>query len=138
MIQSHHIHLETKQGTGIFEVTREVEKAVSDSMIAEGTCTIFAVGSTCAIATLEFESGLIEDMTQALERLFPQHMTYEHERRWHDGNGHSHIRASFLGQSLVVPITGGRLVLGTWQQVVFIELDNKPRTRAVVVQVMGE
>ncbi|KAF5417156.1 MAG: hypothetical protein C5S38_02095 [Candidatus Methanophagaceae archaeon] len=94
-------------------------------------------GATSAITTLEYEPGLVHDLPDALERLFPKGIGYEHEYRWHDGNGHSHVRAAFLGPSLTVPFRDKRLMLGTWQQVVFIELDNKRRSRRIILQIMG-
>lgn len=138
MIKTRHIELETNRGMGVSDITDDVGRIVSECKVKEGICTIFAIGSTCAITTIEFEPGLVSDMENAMERLFPENMTYEHEKRWHDGNGHSHLRASFLGQSFVVPVMGGKPILGTWQQIVFIELDNKPRTRTVMVQGVGD
>jgi secondary thiamine-phosphate synthase enzyme len=122
----------------IRDLTMEVDAKIGGSGIQNGTVTIFVPGSTAAITTIEYEPGLLEDIPDALERLFPKNMEYGHEMRWHDGNGHSHVRAAFLGPSLTVPITGGRMSLGTWQQVVFVELDNKARDRRVILQIMGE
>jgi len=99
---------------------------------------VFVPGSTGALTTIEYEPGLIHDFPAALERIVPRNIRYEHERRWHDGNGHSHVRASILGPSLTVPFTNGKLALGTWQQIVFVELDVRPRTRELVVQIVGE
>ncbi|GIV07337.1 MAG: hypothetical protein KatS3mg017_0539 [Fimbriimonadales bacterium] len=103
-----------------------------------GIATVFVVGSTAALTTIEFEPGLVQDMHTALERIAPRNAPYAHEARWHDDNGHSHIRASLLGASLTVPIVGGRMTLGAWQQIVLIDFDTRPRTRTVHVQVMGE
>jgi len=99
---------------------------------------VFVVGSTAAVTTVEHEPGLVSDMHDAMDRLYPRDVDYEHHQRWGDGNGHSHIRASFVGPSLTVPIVDGDLKLGTWQQIVFMEFDNKPRSRELSVQVLGE
>ena len=133
------IRLETRGGAEAFDITNEVKAAIAKSGVRDGLACIFTPSSTSAIVTNEFEPGLMrEDIPKALERLFPSGAEYGHERRWHDGNGHSHVRATFLGPSLIVPVIEGRPALGTWQQVVFLELDNKPRSRDVLVQVMGE
>jgi secondary thiamine-phosphate synthase enzyme len=99
---------------------------------------VFNPGSTGAITTIEYEPGLVADLPAALERLFPKGMEYRHDETWHDGNGHSHVRASMMGPGLTVPIVDGRLTLGTWQQIVFVELDNKPHHRRIVVQMVGD
>ena len=133
------LRLATKTGPQALEITREVTAAVAKSGIRDGLACIFTPSSTSAILTNEFEPGLMEeDIPAALERLFPEGLEYGHEKRWGDGNGHSHVRATFLGPSLTVPVVQGRLALGTWQQVMFLELDNKPRRREVLVQVVGE
>lgn len=121
------------------DITSRVEKVVSDSRVRNGLVCVFTASSTSAVIINEFEPGLMEeDIPKALERLFPETIAYGHERRWHDGNGHSHVRAAFLGPSQTVPIVDGRAALGTWQQIAFVELDNKPRRREVIVQVLGE
>ena len=131
----------TKGEVHVVDLTEEVRRRVRASGVQEGLACVFVAGSTAAITTLEFEPGLAEeDLPQALERLFPRHgqgLDYGHERAWHDGNGHSHVRAAFLGPSLTVPVSDGAPVLGTWQQVVLVELDTKPRERRVVVQIVG-
>ncbi len=133
------IRIETKPGVQAIDLTERVEAAVGKSRVWDGLVCIFTPSSTSAIVTNEFEPGLMtEDIPNALERLFPQSMEYGHERRWHDGNGHSHVRATFLGPSLTFPVIDGRAALGTWQQIAFLELDNKPRHRDVIVQVVGD
>lgn len=133
------IRLETKPGVQAIDITNRVAMAIADSGIRDGLACVFTPSSTSAIVTNEFEPGLMEeDIPKALDRLFPTEIEYGHERRWHDGNGHSHVRATFLGPSLTLPIVSGRAALGTWQQVVFLELDNKPRHREVIVQVVGD
>lgn len=131
--------LETRGGAEAIDVTSRVEHILKAAAIQDGLACVFTPSSTSAILTNEFEPGLMEeDIPKALERLFPEGLAYGHERRWHDGNGHSHVRATFLGPSLTIPVVDGRPALGTWQQVVFLELDNKPRRREVIVQVVGE
>jgi secondary thiamine-phosphate synthase enzyme len=119
------------------DITSEVREIVEKSRVKQGIACVFVVGSTAAVTTVEHEPGLVKDMKDAMERLFPKGIDYDHHQRWGDGNGHSHVRASFVGPSLTVPIQGGDLVLGTWQQIVFMEFDNKPRSREVLVQVVG-
>ena len=133
------IPLDTGPGVQTIDITEPVDRAIRQSGVADGLACIYTPSSTSALITNEFEPGLMkEDIPAALERLFPEGLEYGHERRWRDGNGHSHVRATFLGPSLTVPVTDGRAALGTWQQIVFVELDNKPRRREVVVQIVGE
>lgn len=123
---------------GIYDMTSQVADALKAAKIKDGIVLVFVPGSTGAVTTIEFEPGLLEDLPDALDRLFPKGIKYGHDRTWHDGNGHSHVRAAFIGPSLSVPVTAGRLELGTWQQIVFIEMDVRPRSRGLVVKVMGE
>jgi len=132
------ITLKTSARDEIVDITSNVQDIVSKAKVREGLVCVFVVGSTAAVTTVEHEPGLVADMQGAMERLYPKGTDYEHHRRWGDGNGHSHIRASFVGPSLTVPILDGQVVLGTWQQIVFMEFDNKPRSREVIVQVVGE
>jgi len=120
------------------DITAQVAEAVTRSGIRTGTAHVFNVGSTAAIGTIEFEPGLQRDLPEILDRLMPPSREYGHEQTWHDGNGHSHLQATVLGPSLTVPVDGGRLVLGTWQQIFHLECDVKPRRREVVVTVQGE
>ncbi len=121
----------------ILDLTSLIEEKLNDSGLKEGLVLVFVPGSTGAVTTMEYEPGLKKDIPIALERLFPKSMKYYHEDTWHDGNGHSHVRASFLGPDLIIPFKDG-LLLGTWQQPVFIELDNKPRQRKIIIQIWGE
>ncbi|UCE91114.1 MAG: YjbQ family protein [Methanobacteriota archaeon] len=132
------IRVSTKAKDEILDITGEVQRVVSDSGLRNGLACVFVAGSTAAVTTVEHEPGLVADLQRAMERLFPRGMNYEHHRRWGDGNGHSHVRASYIGPSLTVPVVDGGLQLGTWQQIVFMELDNKPRTREILVQVVGD
>lgn len=124
-------------GTDIFDITDDVQSAVSGSGMDAGVATVFVPGSTGAVTTVEYEPGLVHDITAFFDRIIPRDMDYGHERMWHDGNGHSHVRASLLGPSLSVPFIDGALTLGTWQQIILIDFDNKARTRKVIVQVVG-
>lgn len=121
----------------IVNITSEVAQAVSDSGLAAGTATVFVPGATGAITCLEYEPGVVADFRDAIERLAPRDMAYEHNRLQADGNGHGHVRAGFLGPSLVVPFSRGELILGVWQQIVLVNCDNRARSRRLVVQVMG-
>ena len=124
--------------TGIIDITPQVAEQVADVGINNGTATLFVAGSTAGITTIEFEPGLLSDFKDMWARNVPQNIAYDHDRRWGDGNGHSHVRASFLGASLVVPFNDKRLTLGTWQQIVLVDFDNRPRSRQIIVQIMGE
>jgi secondary thiamine-phosphate synthase enzyme len=132
------LHLETKGEPDIIDITEEVKKHVHQSEIKSGLVTIFCIGSTGAVTTIEYEPGLLEDLPAALERFAPKDAIYQHHLRWQDGNGHSHVRAAVIGPSLSIPIIGGNLPLGTWQQIVFLELDVRPRQRKLIVQITGE
>jgi secondary thiamine-phosphate synthase enzyme len=123
----------------VIDITDEVRQVVAAGRLVSGVATVFVVGSTAAITTMEYEPGLAMDFPQMLERVAPKSsVEYEHQRRWHDGNGHSHVKASLVGPSLSIPFVDGELVLGEWQQVVLVEFDIRPRSRKVVVQLMGE
>jgi secondary thiamine-phosphate synthase enzyme len=130
--------LRTSAKDEIIDLTGNVQDIVSKSGIDNGLACIFVAGSTAAVTTVEFEPGLVKDLKEAMDRLYPRGIDYEHHRRWGDGNGHSHVRAALVGPSLTVPIVDGRLLLGTWQQIVFLEFDNKPRSREVAVQIVGD
>jgi len=123
--------------TDIIDITPEVENAVRSSGIKDGNLLLFISGSTAALTTIEYESGVVNDLKRAIERIAPHTMEYEHDRRWGDGNGYSHVRAALLGASLHVPIKDSRMLLGTWQQIVLLDFDNRPRKRDVQIQVMG-
>ena len=132
------IELETKGENDMIDLTDEVQRVVKESGIKEGIACIFVPGSTGAITTIEYEPGLMKDMPRALERIAPKNEYYHHHETWHDYNGHSHVRASIIGSSLTVPITDGKIVHGTWQQIVFIEMDVRSRHRRILVKVLGE
>lgn len=132
------IRLERTTELQMIDITREVAAAVSRSGLRDGIVVVFNVGSTGALTTIEFEPGLQQDFPAMLERVAPRDIAYQHDLTWHDGNGHSHTRASLLGPDITVPFAGGALRIGTWQQIVFIELDNKPHNRQLAVQIIGE
>jgi secondary thiamine-phosphate synthase enzyme len=136
-LQTFFLEVSTTQGTDILDLTRSVQEHVRASGIADGVLTLFIAGSTAALTTIEYESGVLNDLRAAIERLFPRGLDYEHDRRWGDGNGYSHVRAAFLKPSLSLPIESGHVVLGTWQQIVLLDFDNRPRTRSIRGQVMG-
>ncbi len=136
-VKTYEVQLPETRELDILDLTEIVEEKLEESGLQEGFVLLFLPGSTGALTTMEYEPGLKKDVPEALERLFPRNIYYHHEETWHDGNGHSHVRASFLGPDLVIPFKNGRLLLGTWQQPVFIELDNKPRRRKLIIQVWG-
>ena len=126
------------EGNGhIVDITAKVATAVEGCELDSGTATVFVTGSTAGVTTIEYEPGLVHDLTAAFERLYPQAFPYRHHETWGDDNGHSHVRASMLGPSLVVPFVEGRLLLGTWQQVILVDFDTRPRSRDFVVQIVG-
>ena len=138
MVVTEKISLESKGNCDIIDITPEVQQQLAETGISDGTVTLFISGSTAGLTTIEFEPGLIADFKEMWERNVPRDLTYEHNRAWGDGNGHSHVRASLLGASLVVPFSDKRLALGTWQQIVVVDFDNRARSRQIVVHVMGE
>jgi secondary thiamine-phosphate synthase enzyme len=131
------LEVQTTAGADILDLTALVQAEVEAAGVTAGLLTLFISGSTAALSTIEYESGVVNDLRAAIERLFPRDLVYEHDRRWGDGNGYSHVRAAFLKPSLGIPIDGGRLLLGTWQQIVLLDFDNRPRQRRITGQVMG-
>jgi len=138
MVLSDNVSLSTKGFGDIQDITSPVAATVGKSKIKNGIVTIFCPGSTGALTTIEYESGVLEDLKKAIERMAPADIPYAHDQRWGDGNGFSHVRAALIGPSLTVPVVQGSLSLGTWQQIVFIDFDNRSRRRNLLVQVMGE
>lgn len=132
------LRLQTKGETDLIDITRMVESSVRDSGISSGIVTVFVPGSTAGVTTIEYESGALMDFQRAVERIVPKNIHYDHDARWGDGNGYSHIRAALLGASLTVPFSSSRLLLGTWQQIVLVDFDNRPRKRELTLQIMGE
>ena len=138
MVVTENITLETKGNGDMRDITAEVAGQVAGTDIKDGTVTIFVPGSTAGITTIEYEPGLISDFAGMWERNVPRNLDYSHDRRWGDGNGYSHVRASLLGPSLVVPFKAKKLLLGTWQQIIVVDFDNRPRRREIILQLMGE
>lgn len=136
-IYSATIQVKTTGNSDIINISPQVEKIVSGRPVLNGLVLLFIAGSTAALTTIEFERGVVEDLRRAIERIAPQNMSYEHDARWGDGNGYAHVRAALLGPSLAVPLKDGNIVLGTWQQIVLCDFDNRPRTREIVVQLQG-
>jgi secondary thiamine-phosphate synthase enzyme len=138
MIFSDTISLKTKGFCDMIDLTDHVDKVLKRSKIGNGLVTVFCPGSTGAVTTIEYESGVLRDLQKAIERIAPSNIPYEHDKRWGDGNGFSHVRAALMKPSLIIPLIEGKLTLGTWQQIVFIDFDNRKRERNLFVHVMGE
>jgi len=138
MVHGEYVTLKTKGFSDIRDITDEVAAIIKRSRVSDGLVNIFAVGSTASVTTIEYEPALVEDMRDQLEKFASSTMHSRHSQTWGDDNGFSHIRATFMGPGLTVPVSGGSAVLGTWQQIVVIDHDNRPRTRKIFVQVMGE
>ena len=128
----------TRGHCDIIDITNKVKDEIERQKIRRGLATLFVSGSTASLTTIEYESGVLKDLKELLEKLIPSDRKYHHDDRWGDDNGYSHLRASLLGPSLQVPIDDGRMLLGTWQQIVLLDFDNRPRTREIVVQIMGD
>lgn len=136
-IKNFKIRVKTEGFCDIHDLTQEGQRRVGDSGVQNGQVTFFVTGSTAGLTTVEYEPGLVKDLEELFERLVPQDKYYHHEEAWHDGNGFSHVRASLLKPFLAIPVVDGKLTLGTWQQVVLIDFDNRPRTRDIILQVIG-
>ena len=132
------INIETNGETDIVDITSKVQKVITISKIKNGIVCIFVPGSTGTITTIEYEPGLMKDLPRALEQIAPKNIHYDHHETWHDDNGRSHVKASIMGPSSTFPIKNAKLIHGTWQQLVFIELDTRPRNRNIIVNVVGE
>jgi len=138
MIHSGSIDLQTKGHADTHDLTERVQAIVDEGRIQTGVATVFTPSATSALTTIEFESGALADLRRALDEIAPVDQEYEHNLRWGDGNGHSHLRAALLGSSLSIPIQEGQLTLGTWQQILFIDFDVRARSRSLVVQIVGD
>jgi secondary thiamine-phosphate synthase enzyme len=138
MIFTDTLSLNTKGFADIIDITDTVTSVLQNSKIGEGLVTVFCTGSTGAVTTIEYEAGVINDLKRAIEKIAPSTIPYEHDKRWEDGNGFSHVRAALMKPSLSIPVIKGKLCLGTWQQIVFIDFDNRARQRSLIVQVIGE
>lgn len=132
------LSLRTQGNADIHDITDQIAHALSNSGLTAGTVTIFCPSSTSALTTIEYEGGALSDLRRLFDEIVPPNREYAHNERWHDGNGHSHIRAALLGPALTIPFVDGQLTLGTWQQVIYVDFDNRPRQRHLVVQLIGE
>ena len=139
MVKTKKLQIKTKGNCDIVNITEQINEAIGNAGIKDGTVTVFNVGSTAGITTTEYEPGLVNhDLETAFEKIAPRGIRYEHEETWHDDNGHSHVRATLLGPSLTVPIVDGQMTLGTWQQIILIDFDTRARTRTVICQIIGD
>jgi secondary thiamine-phosphate synthase enzyme len=138
VIRTETIEVRSEGNADIVDITERVARFVSGSGAKNGSVNVFVTGSTASISTIEHEPNLVKDMKRALERLAPSDGKYEHHETWHDDNGHSHIRATLMGPGITVPFRDGTLLLGTWQQIVLLDFDTRPRKRSIIVQVSGE
>lgn len=132
------LQLNTRGDADIQDITEAVAVLIRDSGLENGTATVFCPSATSALTTIEYESGCISDLRRLFDEIVDPHRDYAHNARWHDGNGHSHVRAALLGPSLTIPFVQERLTLGTWQQIIYVDFDNRPRRRELVVQLIGE
>ena len=138
MVVTERISIRTRGEGDVVDITQDIKGRVQGSGIASGTVTVFISGSTAGVTTIEYEPGAVSDFQSMWDRLVPRNVQYKHDQRWGDGNGYSHVRASTLGPSMVVPFTDRTLLLGTWQQVVIVDFDNRPRSRQIVLQIIGD
>lgn len=137
-VQTYQIQLKTQGEADAHDITEAVANVVTESNLKSGTMTVFCPSATSAVTTIEFEEGCVKDLRRLFDEIANPNRNYAHNNRWRDGNGHSHVRAALLGPSLTIPFVNGRLTLGTWQQIVYLDFDNRPRKRELVVQLIGE
>ena len=137
-VRTYSLSLETRGNADTHNLTEQVAALITSSGLRDGLVTVFCPSSTSGLTTIEYEPGAVSDLKRLFDELIPADREYQHNARWHDGNGHSHIRSSLLGPSLTVPFVQGQLTLGTWQQIIYVDFDNKPRQRELVVQIQGE
>lgn len=138
MVETHYLNIKTHGNTHILNLTNDIADIVLSSKVTSGIVTVFVPGATGGLSTIEYEPGLLKDFPKLMEKLIPSNTFYHHNDTWHDGNGHSHLRASLVGPSLAIPFVDRRMTLGTWQQIIFIDFDNRPRDRKLVVQILGD
>ena len=137
-VKTARIEMSTRGDADFHDITDQIANAIRESGVSDGSVTVFCRSSTSAVTTIEFETGALRDLDRLFDELVPSDREYAHNARWHDGNGHSHIRASLLGPSLTIPILAGAMTLGTWQQVLYVDFDNRPRERQLVLQIIGD
>ena len=138
MVVTRSIALNTQGDADMLDITAEVAREVGESGVGSGTVTVFAPSATSGLTTTEYESGALADLKRAFEEIAPQDQDYRHNLRWGDGNGHAHVRAALLGPSLTIPFSSGQLILGTWQKITYVDFDNRPRRRELILQIIGE
>ncbi|MCP4704441.1 MAG: YjbQ family protein [candidate division Zixibacteria bacterium] len=138
MIKTEEIKFDSSGDGDIIDLTGQINERINSSGINSGTTTIFTPSATSAITTIEYEPGLLQDLPEFFEKLIPSGISYKHDQTWHDGNGYAHLRAALVGPDITVPFVAGRMTLGTWQQIVFLDFDNRARNRKVIVQIIGE
>jgi secondary thiamine-phosphate synthase enzyme len=138
MVVTRRIELDTQGNADMHDITGAVARHLHESAFKDGVVTVFCPSATSALTTIEYEDGALADLARLFDEIIDPDRAYRHNQRWHDGNGHSHVRAALLGPSLTVPFVKGRLMLGTWQQILYVDFDNRPRHRELVVQIMGE
>ena len=138
MVKTGSIQMSTRGNADVKDITTEIARVINASEIRNGTVTIFCPSSTSALTTIEYESGCVSDLRRLFDEIVPQNRDYAHNARWHDGNGHSHVRAALLGPSLTIPFVEGSLTLGTWQQVIYVDFDVRARHRELILQIIGE
>ena len=138
MLLTRTLTLQTDGNCDIIDITAEVSQRLIEASINDGLVTVFITGSTAGITTIEYEPGVLADLQQMWQRIVPDNIPYKHDQTWHDGNGHAHVRASLLGASLAIPFKDKALLLGTWQQIVVVDFDNRPRTRQIILQISGD
>lgn len=137
IINTFSFSVRTKGNTDIVDITSRVQSIISSNSFIEGSALVFVPGATAGITTIEYEPGLLKDYPQFFEKIIPSNRSYQHDETWHDGNGHSHVRAALQGASLTVPFSNGHLLLGTWQQIILVDFDNRSRNRNIIVQITG-
>jgi secondary thiamine-phosphate synthase enzyme len=137
-VKLNHIFLTTQGNTDILDITQKISECIQSSALMNGLVTIFCPSSTSGVTTIEYEPGVLQDLTKIFNDIVPREVSYKHDEAWHDGNGHSHVRAALLKASITIPFSDGQMTLGTWQQIVFIDFDTRPRKREIIVQIIGE
>jgi secondary thiamine-phosphate synthase enzyme len=137
-VKTFSLHLSSRGNADVHDITDQIANHIIQSGLKDGTATVFCPSSTSGVTTIEYETGALSDLKRVFDEIVPPNREYAHNARWGDGNGHSHVRAALLGASLTVPFVNGRLTLGTWQQIVYVDFDNRPRKRELVLQVIGE
>jgi secondary thiamine-phosphate synthase enzyme len=138
MVHSAYVQVSTRGHADMHDITRDVAQVLADTGVRNGLVTVFTASSTSALTTIEYESGALADLKRTLDEIAPPNRDYKHNLRWGDGNGHSHLRAALMKPSLSIPVIDGRMTLGTWQQILFIDFDVRPRQRELVIQIIGE